>query len=328
MRRSAGHVATFLGGAVMCVTAAALGAAAPASSFPTRTIRIIVPFAPGGPNDILARLAAQRLSEAWSQQVIVDNRPGGGTVIGTELAARAAPDGYTLLMVSTSHAVNPGLQPKLPYDTLRDFAPVVQLVSSPNVLVTNPSLPVRTVAQLIALARARPDEIAYGSGGIGTATHLGGALLCLLAKVKMTHVPYKGDAPASIDLRSGQISWMFGTILPTLPHVKSGRMRAIAVSSTTRAPILPDVPAVAETVPNFEATSWYGMFVPAGTPPDIVAQLNAEIARIFNSAEMRERLAREGTESVGGTPEQFAEFFRTSMVKWARVIKEANIKLD
>ena len=325
-RPSAGHAALVFGCALTCASAAVIAAAAP--GFPARPIRIVVPFAPGGPNDILARLAGQRLSDAWNQQVIVDNRPGGGTVIGTELAARAPADGYTLLMVSTSHAVNPSLQPKLPYDTLRDFTPVVQLVSSPNVLVTNPSLPVSTVPQLIALARARPGEIAYGSGGIGTATHLGGALLCLLAKVSMTHVPYKGDAPASIDLRSGQISWMFGTILPTLPHVKSGRMRALAVSSVTRAPILPDVPAVAETVPGFEATSWYGIFAPAGTPPEIVAQLNAEIARLFTAPDMREKLAREGTEAAGGTPEQFAAFFQASMVKWARVIREANIKLD
>ncbi len=326
-RRSVGPLATLIGGAILGFDATALAAAA-APAFPTRTVRIIVPFAPGGPNDILARIAAQRLSEVWSQQVIVDNRPGGGTVIGTELAAKAAPDGYTLLMVSTSHAVNPSLQPKLPYDTLRDFTPVVQLVSSPNVLVTNPSLPVRTVQQLVALARARPAEIAYGSGGIGTATHLGGALLCLLAKVSMTHVPYKGDAPASIDLRSGQISWMFGTILPTLPHVKSGRMRAVAVSSVTRAPILPDVPAVAETLPGFEATSFYGIFAPTGTPSEIVGQLNAEIARFFTGAEMRDRLAREGTEAAGGSPEQFAAFFQASTTKWARVIREANIRLD
>jgi tripartite-type tricarboxylate transporter receptor subunit TctC len=326
MRRRVVPVAMLMGCAILCFDATALAAAAPA--FPTRTVRIIVPFAPGGPNDILARIAAQRLSDVWSQQVIVDNRPGGGTVIGTDLAAKAPADGYTLLMVSTSHAVNPSLQPKLPYDTLRDFTPVVQLVSSPNLLVTNPSLPVRTVQQLIALARARPGEIAYGSGGVGTATHLGGALLCLMTKVTMTHVPYKGDAPASIDLRSGQISWMFGTILPTLPHVKAGRMRALAVSSATRASVLPDVPAVAETVPNFEATSFYGIFAPAGTPSEIVSQLNAEIARIFTSAEMREKLAREGTEAAGGPPEQFAAFFQASMTKWARVIREANIRLE
>ena len=313
-------------GALVC----AMGATpeGDAATFPVRPIRIIVPFAPGGPNDILARLVGQRLSEAWGQQVIVDNRPGASTVIGTDLAAKAAPDGYTLLMVSTSTAVNPSLQPKLPYDTLRDFAPVIQLASSPNVLVTNPSLPVKTAQELVALARARPGEIAYGSGGTGTATHLGGALLCLLAKVKMTHVPYKGDAPASIDLISGQISWMFGTILPVMPHIKSGKMRAIAVSSLARSPSLPDVPAVAETLPQFEATSWYGVFAPAATPQDIIAQLNSEMARFVTAPEMRERLARDGTESVGGTPEQFAAYFRASMAKWARLIKEANIKLD
>jgi tripartite-type tricarboxylate transporter receptor subunit TctC len=325
MTRRGGKYSMLLG-ALMC----AMGAAheGGAATFPVRPLRIVVPFAPGGPNDILARLVGQRLSEAWGQQVIIDNRPGGGTVIGTELAAKSAPDGYTLLMVSTSTAVNPSLRPKLPYDTLRDFAPVIQLVSSPNVLVTNPSLPVTTVQELVALARARPGEIAYGSGGTGAATHLGGALLCLLAKVKMTHVPYKGDAPASIDLMSGQISWMFGTILPLMPHIKSGKMRAIAVSSLARSPSLPDVPAVAETLPQFEATAWYGVFAPAATARDIIAQLNSEMARIVTAPEMRERLARDGTESAGGTPEQFAAYFKASMAKWARVIRDANIKLD
>jgi tripartite-type tricarboxylate transporter receptor subunit TctC len=301
---------------------------ASAATYPVRPIRIIVPFPPGGPNDILARLVGQRLSEVWGQQVIVDNRPGGSTVIGTDVAAKAAPDGYTLLMVSTSHAVNPSLRPKLPYDTLRDFAPVIQLVSSPNVLVTNPFLPVKTVKELVALARARPGEIAYGSGGTGTATHLGGELLRLFAKVKMTHVPYKGDAPASVDLISGQISWMFGTILPVMPHIKSGKMRAIAVSSLARTPSLPDVPAVAETLPGFEATSWYGVFAPAAVPRDILAQLNAEMGRIVTAPDMRERLARDGTEAVGGTPDAFAAYFKASMEKWDRVIKQAGIKLD
>ena len=238
----------------------AVSGAGTAASFPVKPIRIIVPFAPGGPNDILARLVGQRLAEAWGQQVIIDNRPGGSTMIGTEIAAKAAPDGYTLLMVSTSHAVNPSLQPKVPYNTLLDFTPVIQLVSSPNVLVTNPALPAKTVRELVSLARARPGDITYGSGGTGTATHLGGALLCLLAKVNMTHVPYKGDAPASIDLISGQIQWMFGTILPIMPHIKSGKMRAIAVSSVTRTQSLPEVPTVAETIPQFEATSWYRYF--------------------------------------------------------------------
>jgi len=306
----------------------AVSGAGTAASFPVKPIRIIVPFAPGGPNDILARLVGQRLAEAWGQQVIIDNRPGGSTMIGTEIAAKAAPDGYTLLMVSTSHAVNPSLQPKVPYDTLRDFTPVIQLVSSPNVLVTNPALPAKTVRELVSLARARPGEIAYGSGGTGTATHLGGALLCLLAKVNMTHVPYKGDAPASIDLISGQIQWMFGTILPIMPHIKSGKMRAIAVSSVTRTQSLPEVPTVAETIPQFEATSWYGIFTRSGVPKDIITQLNSELARIINSPDMKDRLARDGTESVGGSPEQFAAYFQASMMKWARVIAEAKIKIE
>ena len=306
----------------------AVSGAGTAASFPVKPIRIIVPFAPGGPNDILARLVGQRLAEAWGQQVIIDNRPGGSTMIGTEIAAKAAPDGYTLLMVSTSHAVNPSLQPKVPYNTLLDFTPLIQLVSSPNVLVTNPALPAKTVRELVSLARARPGDITYGSGGTGTATHLGGALLCLLAKVNMTHVPYKGDAPASIDLISGQIQWMFGTILPIMPHIKSRKMRAIAVSSVTRTQSLPEVPTVAETIPQFEATSWYGIFTRSGVPKDIITQLNSELARIINSPDMKDRLARDGTESVGGSPEQFAAYFQASMMKWARVIAEAKIKIE
>ena len=290
------------GGLRVCLgVAIALGAAgfyrmaaAIAPTYPAKPIRIIVPFAPGGPNDILARLVGRKLTESWGQQVIVDNRAGGGTIIGTELAARATPDGYTLLMVSTSHAVNPSLVRKLPYDTLRDFAPVIRLTASPNVLVVNPSVPVQSVRDLIALAKGRPGELNYASGGTGTATHLAGELLCITAGVKMTHIPYKGATPATVDLMSGAVAWMFGTILPTLPHVKAGRLRAIAVSGAQRSPALPDVPTVAETLPGFEAASWYGIFAPAQTPREVIAKLNRESARILETTDMREYLLREG----------------------------------
>ena len=297
-----------------------------AAAYPVKPIRIVVPFAPQGPNDILARLVGQKLTEAWKQQTIIDNRPGGGTVIGTEVAARAPADGYTLLMVSTSTAVNATLKRSLPYDTLKDFSPVIRIAGSPNVLVSHPALPASNVAGLLKLARAKPGEIAYGSGGVGTATHLAGELLCIMGKVRMTHVPYKGAAPATIDLLSGQVSWMFGTILPTLPYIEARRLRALAVSDVKRVSVLPDVPTVSETLPGFEATSWYGLFAPAGTPPDIVAKLNQQIARMLTANDVKEQLVRQGAQPIGDTPEAFTAHFRNEVVKWGRVVKSAGIQ--
>ncbi len=299
-----------------------------AQTFPAKPIRIVVPFTPGGPNDILARMIGQRYTAAWGQQTIVDNRPGGGTVIGTDIVAKAAPDGYTLLMVSTSHAANPSLMPKLPFDTLRDFASVGQAVSSPNVLVVHPSIPVRNTRDLINLAKARPGQITFASGGSGAATHLAGELLKIMGGVEMTHIPYKGAGPATIDLISGQVTWMFGTILPTLPHVRAGKLRALAVSGKERAAVLPDVPTVAEHVPGFEASSWYGVFAPAATPADVIAKLNQEMARALTPTDVRQRLASEGTEVVAGNPEDFMTLFRTEAAKWARVIKQSGIRLE
>jgi tripartite-type tricarboxylate transporter receptor subunit TctC len=303
-------------------------AAAAASAYPAKPIRIIVPFAPQGPNDILARLVGQKLTERWGQQVLVDNRPGGGTVIGTEVAARAAGDGYTLLMVSISTAVNPVLRKSLPYDTLNDFTPVIRLASIPNVLVSHPSVPASSVSGLIRLAKARPGEIAYASGGVGGATHLAGELLSMMGGVRMTHVPYKGAAPATVDLLSGQVSWMFASILPTLPYVKAQRFRALAVSGSSRSPVLPDVPTVGETLPGFEATSWFGLFAPAGTPREIVTRLNGEIARVLATAEVREQLQRQGADPVGDSPEEFAAHFKAEMVKWAKVVRAAGIEAN
>jgi tripartite-type tricarboxylate transporter receptor subunit TctC len=306
----------------------AVATAASAQSYPAKPIRIIVPFAPGGPNDLLARLVGQKLAEAWGQQVIVDNRPGGGTIIGTDLAAKSPPDGYTLLMTSTSTAVNPSLNKKLPYDTLNDFARVMRLAASPNVLVVHPALPVRSVSDLIKLAKSKPGQIAYGSGGTGAATHLAGELVCIMGGVKMTHVPYKGAGPATVDLISGQVQWMFGTILPTLPHIKSGRLRAIAVSGEQRSPVLPDIPTVAETLPGFEATSWYGVFAPAGTPKSVVTKLNEEMARIMKSTEVAQNLTSDGAVPVADKPEEFDRFFRSEIAKWAKVIEQAGIAIN
>ena len=301
---------------------------AAAQAFPLKPIRIVVPFTPGGPNDILARMIGQRYTAAWGQQTIVDNRPGGGTVIGTDIVAKAPPDGHTLLMVSTSHAANPSLMPKLPFDTLRDFVSVGQAVSSPNLLVAHPSIPVRTTADLLKLAKARPGQITFASGGSGAATHRAGELLKIMGGADMTHIPYKGAGPATIDLISGQVTWMFGTILPTIPHVRAGKLRALAVSGKKRAEVLPDVPTVAEHVPGFEASSWYGVFATAGTPPDVIAKLNQEMARALNPPEVRQRLASEGTEVVAGNPEDFMTLFRAEVAKWARVIRQSGIRLE
>jgi len=248
-------------------------------------------------------------------------------VIGTEIVAKSSPDGYTLLMVSTSHTSNPSLR-KLPYDSLRDLEPVILVAAAPNVLIAHPSLPAKSVKELIAVARSRPDQVAYGSGGAGTSTHLSGEMLALMGGVRMIHVPYKGGGPATIDLLSGQITWMFGTILPSMPHIRSGRLRALAVTGTRRASVLPDVPPVADTLPGFEATSWYGVSAAGGTPKDMVAKLNQEIAKRLNTPDTRDRLASDGTEVVAGSPEQFGAFFRAEIEKWAKVIKAAGIRLE
>jgi len=310
------------------LVASVMPAVVSAQTFPLKPIRIIVPFTPGGPNDILARMIGQRYTVAWGQQTVVDNRPGGGTVIGTDIVAKAPADGHTLLMVSTSHAANPSLMPKLPFDTLRDFVAVGQAVSSPNVLVVHPSVPAQTTGDLIAIAKARPGQITFASGGSGAATHLAGELLKIMAGVEMTHVPYKGAGPATIDLISGQVTWMFGTILPTIPHVRAGKLRALAVSGKQRAAVLPEVPTVAEQVTGFEASSWYGVFAPAGTPADVIAKLNQEMVRALTPPEVRQRLAIEGTEVVAGNPEDFMNLFRAEVAKWARVVKQAGIRLE
>jgi tripartite-type tricarboxylate transporter receptor subunit TctC len=300
-------------------------ASSTAAGYPAKPIRIVVPFAPQGPNDILARLVGQKLTETWGQQVIVENRPGAGTVIGTELVARAPADGYTLLMVSTSTAVNPTLKKSLPYDTVRDFAPVIRLAETPNVLTSHPSLPATSVAELLRLARAKPGQITFASGGVGTSTHLSGEMLAILGGVKMTHVPYKGAAPATIAILSGEVSIQFASILPTMPYVKAGRLRALAVGGERRTDALPGVPTIGETVRGFAANSWFGIFAPAGTAPEIVARLNSEIARVLTMPAIREQLALDGAEVVPNTPEQFAAQFKAEIAKWGQVVRRAGV---
>jgi len=299
-----------------------------AQPYPSKPVRIVVPFAPGGPNDILARVIAQKLTEAWGQQVFVENRAGGGTVIGTEVVAKSAPDGHNLLMVSTSHTTNPTLVRKLPFDTLRDLAPVILVANSSNVLLAHPSLPARSVKELIALAKTRPDQVAYGSGGNGTSTHLSGEMLCQMGGVTMIHVPYKGAGPANIALISGQITWMFGNAIPSMPLINSGRLRALAVTGKQPIPALPGVPTVAATLPGFEANSWYGVSAQGGTPRDVITKLNQDIGRVLRTSDMRARLEAEGAEAGSGSPEEFGSFFRAEIDKWAKVIRSAGIRLE
>jgi tripartite-type tricarboxylate transporter receptor subunit TctC len=323
-----GYWRTFLFAAAIAAVATAMAPADAFAAYPDRPLRLVVPFPPGGPNDILGRLVAQKLGERLGQTVVVENKPGGSTIIGTEFASKAAPDGYTLLMVSPSHVINPGLRRDLPYDLLRDFVPIIELAVSPNVLVTNPSVPVKTVSDLLALAKSRPGQINYGSGGTGTATHLAGVLLCQMGGVTMTHVPYKGDGPATTDLLGGRISWMFGTILSVKPFIDAGRLNAIAVSGTRRIASMPDVPPVGDTLPGFNATSLYGLVAPANTPREIVSHLNAELQKIVTSPDFRERLTKDGAEPVGGTPEEFGQELKANIERWTAVIKSAGITLE
>ncbi len=324
---------TFRNGLAICCTAALAAAVlnAPASAqdatkYPTRPLRLIVPFPPSGPNDFLARLVGAKLDEAWGEPVVIDNRPGGATIVGTSLAAKAEPDGYNLLMVSSTTAINQTLQKHLPYNVSQDFTPVIELARSPNILVVNPSSPFKSLTDLIAAAKAQPGKITFGSGGLGTATHLAGEMLSIDANAKMIHVPYKGAGPATNDLLGGQIDWMFGTVEPILSLVKAGKLRALAVSSAQRFPMLADTPTVAETIPGFEAIGFWGIFAPAKTPKPILDKLNAEIDRIIHETGFQRQLSAQGLEVVGGSPQAFADHFANEVTKWGTVIEKAGVQ--
>lgn len=313
--------------AVLCAALLGGAAAATAQNYPTRPVRLVVPSSPGGGTDITARILAPKLSDALGQQVVVENRPGAGTMIGGEVVARAAPDGHTLLMGISTLAINPAMYKKVPYDAIKDFAPISQAVSLPNILVTHPSLPVKTVKELIAFAKARPGQINFGSAGVGTNPHLSMELFVSMAGLKMIHVPYKGSAPGVVDLVAGHVTVMAPNILTALPHVKNGRLRGLGVTSAKRAAGVPNIPTIAEAgVPGYEAVQWYGVLAPTGTPRGIVARLHDEIARILHSPEARERLSADGAEPVGSTPEEFSAFIRAETEKWAKVVKDAGIR--
>jgi tripartite-type tricarboxylate transporter receptor subunit TctC len=309
---------------------ALLAAGAHAQSYPSKQIRFVVPFAPGGGSDLVARTVGQKITEGLGQPVIIDNRPGAAGMIGAEIAAKSPPDGHTLLLGSNGPlAINPGLYPKMPYDAAKDFAPVSLVTVMPFLLVTHPSLPVKSVKDLIAIARARPNQLNYGSPGSGSTTHLANELLKSMTGVQITHVPYKGVAPAATDLISGQVQMMSGDLSTLLPHVRSGRMRALAVTAAKRSGLVPEIPTVAESgVPGYEASGWFGVLVPAATPQPVIERLNTTIVKGLAASDARERLRAFGGEVVPGTPDEYGALIRRDAAKWGKLIKSIGLKPD
>jgi tripartite-type tricarboxylate transporter receptor subunit TctC len=315
--------------ALLTICGAGTGAAQTpdASRFPMKPIRIISPFPPGGSNDILARFLAQKMTERMGKQTIVDTRPGAAGVIGTELAARAPADGHALVMVATTFAQVPAIQ-KVPFDPVKSFAPVAQIATGPNVIASHPNFAAQTVKQLIALARAKPGELRYASTGTGGFNHFAGELFNQFAKVKLTHIPYKGGGPAMLDVMTGQVEVMFGALLQALPHVRSGKLKVLGVGSPKRSPLLPEVPTIGETVPGYDGSIWWGVLVPAGVPGPIVDKLNGEINAIMREPEMAKRVSAEAAEPVITTPEAFGKLIVSDLGKWSRIAKEAGIRAD
>jgi tripartite-type tricarboxylate transporter receptor subunit TctC len=307
---------------------AAISGAAAAQTWPAKPVRIVVGYPPGGPTDVLARIVAQKLTESWGQQVLVDNRPGASGMIGAEVTVRAAPDGYTLLMVPVTYAVTPSLYPKMSYDAVRDLAPVAQVAAAPFMLVVHPTLPVKTVKDLIALARSSPGQLNYASASTGGMPHLAGELFNTMTGVKMVHIPYKGAAPATTDLLSGQVSLMFNNMLSAMPHVKNNRLRAVAVTSSKRSAAVPELPTIAETVPGYEASGWYAALAPAATPRELITRLNNDMNRVMKMPDVTQRLAGDGVEAVGTTAEQFGRYLQQEIVKWGKVVKASGAKAD
>ncbi len=298
-------------------------------NYPSKPLRLIVPFAPGGSNDIVARIIGYKFAERLGQQVIIDNRGGASGIIGTDLAAKAPPDGYTLLMMSLTLAVNPSLFKKLPYDTERDLLPVSLVASAPLILVVQPSLPVKSLKELIAYAKSNPGKLNFGSGGAGTTPHLAGEMLKSMAGLQMTHVPYKGGGPALADLVGGQLQLMLENIPSTLPHVKSGKLRVLALSGLTRSALVPDVPTLDEAgLKGYEIVGWNGLFLPSTTPNAIVSRLHAETVRALAATDIKERLAGIGAEGIGNTPQQFSIFLKAEIRKWAQVARDAGLKVE
>ena len=318
-----------IGSAAVALALTGLSVGVCAQSYPDKAVRLIVPFSAGGPGDILGRLMSKKLTESLGQSVVVDNRAGASTIIGTELAARSAPDGYTLLLISTTHAVNPGLFKKLPYDPVRDFAPVTMVAATPFMLVVHPLVPANTVAELVAYAKSKPKQLNYASSGNGSSIHLTTELFASAAGIEMTHVPYKGSGPAFIDVMAGQVQMLFSSTVSSLPHVKSGKVRGLAVTSLKRPAALPAVPTIAESgYPGFESSSWFGILVPAKTPPPVISRLLADLRLALKAPEVNEALVGQGAEPGGNAPAEFSAYFQAELQKWAKVVKAAKIEME
>ncbi len=312
---------------------AALGVAGPAAigqQYPVRPVRLIVPYPPGGGNDTLARLFGVKLTEAWGQQVVVDNRPGAGTIIGTQLAARAVPDGYTLLLSSiATHAIAPNLYAKPGYDPVKDFEPITLLAVAPTVVCVNPSVPAKSLKELIALARAKPGELKFASGGLATPPHMAGEIFATMTGIRLLHVPYKGGGPAIAGLIGGETTMMFDTAASILPHVKSGKLRALAIARAARLAEYPGLQTFTEAgVAGYEVNAWYSVHAPAGVPKDIVAKVNRDLVRVLKLPDIQERLKVLGSEGVGNTPGEFAKFVRAESAKYAKAIRDAGVKVE
>ncbi len=313
----------------LVLAAVTLAAPALAQPYPVKPVRLVVAFAPGGPLDIHARIVGQKLSESWGQQVVIDNRTGASGTIGADLVAKAPADGYTVLANASVHVIVPSLMAKLPYDPIRDFTPVTVMGSAPLLLVVTPTLPAKTVRELAALGKARPGELAFGSGGSGTSTHLSGELLKTVLGIRMTHIPYKGTGPALIDVMAGHVPMMFSSVTAAIELVKSGRLRPVAITSTKRYPQLPGVPTFSESgYPQLVIGSWYAIWLPAGAPESIVSKLHADIARVLNLPEVRNRFIELGGEPVGNTPAEFDAFQRAELARWAKVIRDSGAKAE
>lgn len=310
--------------AIMLVAWVGLSAA---QTYPTRPIRFIAPFAAGGGTDLIARTVAQRLTEALGQSVVVDNRSGANAVIGTDLAAKAPPDGYTIMIATPTVTVNPSMVKNLPYDAIRDFAPISLVASSPHLLAVHPSLPAKSVKDLVALAKARPGQLTFASGATGGSSHLSAELFSSIAGIKMINVPYRGTGQAVMAIVTGEVSMGFNDVMTNLPQIKAGRLRGLAVTSLKRSGAVPELPTIAESgYPGFQSGVWYGVLAPARTPPEIVARLNTELVKIARTPEFLQRLNAEGGEAVGSTPEYFGDFIKQETARWAKIIKEANIR--
>ena len=300
-----------------------------AQQYPSKPIRLVVPFPPGGPTDVVSRLLAPKLAELLGQQIVVENRGGSGGMIGTEQVAKAVPDGYTIIMGTIGGlAVAKSLNPRLGYDTLRDLAPITQSVSVTSILIVHPSVPAKNVRELLAIAKSSPGKLNYASSGNGTVTHLAGELLKLRGKVSIVHVPYKGGAPALTAIMSGEVDMSYENSLIITPHIRSGRVRALAITAATRSKLLPDLPTIAETLPGYNASGWYGLLAPAATPKPIIARLHVEAAKALHSPDIVAKLASQGAEPVGNTPEEFTAFIRSEISKWANLVKAAKMRTD